>query len=99
MEEMCQAWNWSGRCLRSIRSLAKQWDVDISGLNSCETPVDFEVRDTDIEHWFTSRDLSSWMGEDTALTQDWDNDIANSKALDDIFSDQSWMDMVMLENQ
>lgn len=30
MEEMNETWAWSGRCLRSIKSLVKEWNVNIS---------------------------------------------------------------------
>lgn len=30
MEEMNETWAWSGRCLRSIRSLMKEWNVNMN---------------------------------------------------------------------
>lgn len=32
MEEMKTSWGWSGRCLRSLQSLVKEWNVD---MNAC----------------------------------------------------------------
>lgn len=30
MEEMRKTWGWSGRCLRSLQSLVKEWNVDMA---------------------------------------------------------------------
>lgn len=30
MEEMIKTWGWSGRCLRCLQSLVKEWNVDMA---------------------------------------------------------------------
>lgn len=30
MEEVRKTWGWSGRCLRSLQSLVKEWNVDLA---------------------------------------------------------------------
>lgn len=37
MEEMRITWGWSGRCLRSLQSLVKEWNVDLTACS--EEPV------------------------------------------------------------
>jgi hypothetical protein len=34
MAEMSKTWGWGGRCLRSVHSLAKEWNVDANDLDA-----------------------------------------------------------------
>ncbi|KAI9148115.1 Nitrogen assimilation transcription factor nirA [Paramyrothecium foliicola] len=107
LQEMSKTWSWSGRCLRSVLSLATEWKVDIGSSRWQKAPA---LTRTSIEENLYDvssatdagqdafmdismlEDLQRWMGDDTSMFADLSVGMPGLDAFGTSFIDNLWHD-------